>query len=67
MCRAVRKEIGKGTNRRQLSRMPAFKRGRHAPRAPAPPSGAARSIGAGHPLTRCADRTPQWLLHVQDA
>jgi len=25
MCRAVRKEIGKGTNRRQLSRMPAFK------------------------------------------
>ncbi|MGY6709354.1 MAG: hypothetical protein ACXIVF_13615 [Rhizobiaceae bacterium] len=25
MCRAIRKEIGKGTNRRQLSRIPAFK------------------------------------------
>lgn len=25
MCRTIREEIGKGTNRRQLSRLPAFK------------------------------------------
>lgn len=25
VCRTIRKELGKGTNRRQLSRLPAFK------------------------------------------